>query len=122
MLDEALRQGKMLNGNLLNQFPQFSLSGFLFHTVSTLQSVRCQWSRPYGAEINATSGNNQFITFIIHSTKNIIVNDFLILIFTLTPILRKKITSSIQYPNLRYQIELVKPALPVTFQHFFTKF
>lgn len=58
MLYEFLCQGKMLNGNLLNQFPQFSLDGFLLHTVSALYPRDVNDLTPMALKINSPTGND----------------------------------------------------------------
>ena len=120
--DQLLGQGQVLGGDLLHQLPEALLSALVLHSVSALDAALVDVLAPVASEADAPADDDPLAAAAVHNAQDVVVDDLLDLHGCSPPEkdkMGKKRTSSIRYRlHGRHEIELVKPALPVTFQHF----
>ena len=120
--DQLLGQGQVLRGDLLHQLPEALLSALVLHAVSALDAALVDVLAPVASEADAPAGDDPLAAAAVHNAQDVVVDDLLDLHGCSPPEkdkMGKKRTSSIRYRlHGRHEIELVKPVLPVTFQHF----
>ena len=120
--DQLLGQGQMVRGDLFHQFPEALLSTLVLHAVAALDNAVIDGLSPVTAEADTAPGNDPLAAVAVYNAQNVVIDDLLDFHGCSPPEkdkMGKKRTSSIRYHlHGRHEIELVKPALPVTFQHF----
>ena len=96
--DQLFGEGQVLQGNFLYQLPQIPLTGLFLHPVHPVHNRRIDDFAPVALETDSLAGDDGFVSLFNDYTEDAVV-DYLLNPRRTTAPFRKKITSSIQYPN-----------------------